>query len=219
MHIDPSSTIAGVPALKVRDFLRRDGDGLLRADHMAARLKIDLVKANAVLDELMNRRMAERVPDGKRGEDLFQLTLLGRSFSLASGGRPLSRSTAQRKVNELLQRVAKINEGDHFLYVVRRVLVFGSFLSDSQTLNDVDVAVELTPRHGDKQVQRAHEDKRISHAIDTGRRFSNFLQQICWPQHETLLFLKSRSRAIALHTTDDAILKQAKARQIYPAGR
>src|SRR5258708_31111170 len=182
MHIDPSSTIAGVPALKVRDFWRRDGDGLLRADHMAARLKIDLVKANAVLDELMNRRMAERVPDGKRGEDLFQLTLLGRSFSLASGGRPLSRSTAQRKVNELLQRVAKINEGDHFLYVVRRVLVFGSFLSDSQTLNDVDVAVGFTPRHGGKESQRAQQGTRTSRANATRRRLSKYLTQHRCPQ-------------------------------------
>src|SRR5712691_151207 len=107
MHIDPTSRITGVPALKVRDFLRRDGDGLLSADYMAARLKIDLANAKALLDELLNRNMVELVLDGRREKDLFQLTLLGRSFGLASGARPLSRSTAQRKVNEFLQRISK----------------------------------------------------------------------------------------------------------------
>ncbi|PYV34643.1 MAG: hypothetical protein DMG09_20830 [Acidobacteria bacterium] len=47
---------------------------------------------------------------------------------------------ARRK---LLERVRAVSESDYFLYRVKKVLVFGSYLQDLDKANDIDVAVEF----------------------------------------------------------------------------
>ena len=46
-------------------------------------------------------------------------------------------------------------------------------------------------------------------------KFSNFVEQLFWPQTEVLKYLKSHSRSISIHTTDDQILKQVDFKVIY----
>ena len=55
----------------------------------------------------------------------------------------MARATAARAVDALMERVRQINADENLAYVVERVILFGSYLGDAPTVNDVDVAVQL----------------------------------------------------------------------------
>jgi len=57
--------------------------------------------------------------------------------------------------------------------------------------------------------------KRIDEALYTGRAFSNFAEQLFWPQTEVKQFLKSRSRSISLHSMEDGVLEQCESKVIF----
>jgi len=113
------------------------------------------------------------------------------------------------------ERVRRVNEDAYYLYKVTRVEVFGSYLTDREKLNDVDLAVELEPKYQDWDQQQTYEQERIQEASRKGRTFRHFTDAMGWPRNETLLFLKSRSRTISLHDISDVIRKQAESRTLF----
>jgi hypothetical protein len=58
--------------------------------------------------------------------------------------------------------------------------------------------------------------KRSREAVSEGRRFSNFVEEIAWPETEVMRYLKGRSRCLSLHQGSDGVLKTAAQRLIYP---
>jgi predicted nucleotidyltransferase len=113
--------------------------------------------------------------------------------------------------------VRSANASKVYLFTVRRVLVFGSYLSDREQINDIDVAVELVDKiaEPDKRVEAYEKKAREAHRA--GRHFGTYLAELSWARDEVLLFLKSRSRSISLHSIDDAILKQTKTMTVFKA--
>ncbi len=214
MYINPRSLIADIPAKRVRDFLRSASDFEWSPPFVAQRLRISDEAAEQLVAELQRLGYVEPVSD-PQGNNRFRRTLNGSSFALASAARPITRRTADRKLREILERVRRVNDSDYYLYRVQRVLVFGSYLTGEEILNDVDVAVELVPREQDPDKQRELGQRRISEVLKAGRQFSNYVEQLFWPETEVMLFLKSRSRGISLHTTRDAILNTAKSAIVF----
>jgi hypothetical protein len=47
---------------------------------------------------------------------------------MASAARPVFRKTAERVLAEFLERAKEIKESDTYLYMVNRVIMFGSML-------------------------------------------------------------------------------------------
>jgi predicted nucleotidyltransferase len=147
----------------------------------------------------------------------YRLTVAGGTFALASAARPLRLATARRELEEFLNRVHIVNDSDYFLFRVRKALVFGSYLRGEERLNDIDVAVELVHRETDSKRRRAANQKRVEEALRKGRRFNNLTEELSWPQQEVILYLKARSRAIALHATDDPILRKTRSQVVFKA--
>ena len=98
------------------------------------------------------------------------LTLDGGTYCQASAAPPIFRATAERKLAEFMERVHRVHADEHYLYCVRRVLVFGSFLTDAPKLNDVDLAIDLARRFADREVQMAKEREKSAQAEAAGRR-------------------------------------------------
>jgi hypothetical protein len=214
MHVDAGDALAGQPILEIRGFFRRAGSGW-DASYLRQALGLDDEEAGRVLDELVRRRYVEPDPrDPKR----WNLTRKACRLALASAARPVRRATAQRALEQFLERVEAVNTDDCFAYRVTRVVVFGSFLTDRERLGDLDLAVELQPRHPDPDVHNLHCGQRIDEALAKGRQFGNIVAQLYWPQHEVLLILKARSRTISLHTIADAVLKRTKTKVVYQYG-
>lgn len=56
----------------------------------------------------------------------------------------LPRSEAERLLQRIISRAAEVNQDPvRYPYAVRRLVVFGSFLTDKEMLGDLDIAVEL----------------------------------------------------------------------------
>src|SRR3989442_8988969 len=111
------------------------------------------------MKHLLKLGFVERLPDTRR-EVLYTRTLAGSTFAQASAARPLQRATADRKLAEFLDRARQVNGDDHYLYRVKKVLVFGSYLTQADRIGDIDVAVELAPRWQDVEKSRAMHDAR-----------------------------------------------------------
>jgi hypothetical protein len=127
----------------------------------------------------------------------------------------VSRRAAEQKLNEFMDRVREVNEAGRFLYRVRKVVLFGSFLTKSSTIGDLDVAIELIPKEPDS---KKHSELVLAHgnaAVLNGRHFRNFVQVLDFAAQEVRSFLKAGSRIIQLTDCRDGVLKIAKSQVLY----
>jgi predicted nucleotidyltransferase len=195
MRIDPNGTIAGHPALAIRGTLRRLGGqlwwGLAEFEAAAA---LNPGEGQALIRALRATGLIEAA-----GRGAWVITQAGQTFSSATAAKPITRGTAERALEQFLERVRRVEQDPYFLAKVTRVVLFGSMLNPQvQRLSDVDVAVELAPKEADYDLVRALNRRRVEELARQGRQFRNFLEVEHWWHRETFQFLKGRSRAIAL---------------------
>ena len=111
MRIDPKSMIGGFPALVVRKTLR----------HLRIRDQwkvTDLEKAAALAPgtggDLVKALQAEGLIESCAG-GAWCVTQAGRTFSVASAAKPVTRATAERALAQFLDRVGQVNRDPYFL--------------------------------------------------------------------------------------------------------
>ena len=195
MQIDSRATIEGVPMTQIRTLFCRAGlQGTLDIGFVRDTLHMSEPEAATFLRSLRKAGFLTRGKDG-----LWDLTKEGIRFRGATAAKPLLRRTAERLVEELLQRMVILNEDPRFLARVEKAIVFGSYLGDKDRLGDVDVAVHIVPRLTDPLKHREANDRRISEEEHLGRRFSSIIDRLFWWQHEAMLFLRNRRRGLSLH--------------------
>lgn len=180
-------------------------------------LKVDQAEAARVLASLHEKGLIEP-GESERGEQLYRPTMLGRALGNASAGKPIRRATADRLLSQFLERVGVVNSDPHYLFRVEHAVVFGSYLSDVETLGDLDLAIHLEAKEPDWDKHVALEDARIADAREAGRDFPSYEAQIRWPETEVRRFLKGRSSAISLHDlrSDIRIITASKHHVIHP---
>src|SRR2546422_11754980 len=126
MRLDPKTNIAGVPALRVRDALRRvAAAGPFDVEAMADTLKEPMKTAEGVVAELLAGGYVEVIRGDPDQEGFYELTAKGRQFRLASAAKPLPRDAAARKLAEFLERVHLVNANPDYMSRVAKVFVFG----------------------------------------------------------------------------------------------
>jgi len=141
-------------------------------------------------------------------------TAKGNAVAMATFAKPISRKTADKVLADFMQRVRTVNEDDHYLYKVIRVVVFGSYLSDKDKLGDIDLAVKMAPKIADRD---ALMDLSVQRFRESGRRAYSILDDISWAEREVQLFLKSRSRSLSLHfwDSDDKLVYAGPHKVLY----
>ncbi len=214
MRIDLTDSIAGRPAARIRLFLRRAFGGNWDASYVAQTLRVDLAAAEAVIKELCRRRLIARARSFGRNVH-WTNTIRGNAFANASAAKPLLRSSADIRLTEFLERVEEVERDPRFLYRVKRAVLFGSYLSAKERINDIDIVVRLAPKEVDKDRQQGLEERQVREAIERGRRFSSFVDELTWPQAFVLRFLKGGSRSLSLHL-DEKVLERGPSKAIYP---
>jgi predicted nucleotidyltransferase len=210
MRIDTSSKIGGFPLLKIRDLLKRNS--YQNVNIVSNFLNVGPDVAAALLDELVKLELVELVNDN---HITHQNTVAGNSLALSKAIPSISREKADLIFAEFMQRVKEVNENPYYLYKVKLVLLFGSYITDAPFVNDIDMAIELIQKEEYKENWREVAKKRLSEAREKGVRFGSFLNQLSYPQTEVRLFLKSKSRYLSFHPTDDAILDKTVVRKLY----
>lgn len=214
MRVNPTDTMCGYPVLKIRELLRRVQDMTYSAEILKTVLGINGQNARILLQELEEKALIEQGTD-LTGEKCWFNTEKGNQLALATAAQPIKRETATQRIKDLLVRVRQVNQKSEYLYKVKEVVLFGSYLSNSEKINDVDIAIELLPKTNDPHLLIELTLNRAKKAAMNGRVFSNFSQRLMWPQNEIILFLKSGSRVLSLHDMDNNILDVAKTESIF----
>lgn len=105
----------------------------------------------------------------------------------------LKRATADRLLQEILDRAAAYNIVRHRLLWVEEIKVFGSYLTESPTLGDVDVALRYSRKPTWSSAAA------IRQAEEEGPESLLYLEKICWPEIALKRWLRSRSGYISIH--------------------
>lgn len=217
MYIDPKGQILGYPAMRIRDLLHSlSRAGTWTVDYLKDRFWVPKDEAGRILRKLQALGYVE-LESSHAGTDFWRTTLKGNALGLASAVPPMSRTTANRVVEQLLERVRHVNADSYYLFRVKKVVVFGSFLSEKEKINDVDIGVYLQPKESDADKHVALCRERTMLAVHQGRTFNTYLDELTWAEREVLKFLKSRSRAIGLHH-GDPILERVETRTLFEEG-
>ena len=213
MRIDKSQIIAGIPAITARDFLAKFKDRLFTIGDAVRYFKIDDTEVVTLIEELRECEYIEAV-DFKTHR-FWGVTTTGRTLALASAAKPILRKTADKKIAEFLERVVIVNSSNHYLYDVTKVIVFGSYLSEQDRINDIDIGITLKKKTMNETRFKEMCEQSSRQAEKDGRCFSTYVERISWPQREIHLFLKSRSRAISLHPLHDEVLRSVVQKVIF----
>jgi hypothetical protein len=216
MRIDTKSTIAGFPAIQIRDLLRFGKRGVwFFARGAADLLKIGDEEADTLLDRLARDGYVTRPTDRNlRERDAWQVTDKGSRLAMASAGKPVRRATADKAIKEFLERVKTVKENPEFLFKVAQVIIFGSYLDASrESVGDVDVWIQLRPRYKNEVRQRKAVAEQVqSEGIVIGR---NMLEQHGWPMLKVSKFLTHGSRVIQISTDEGDSIRKWDHQVIY----
>ena len=192
--------VAGENAMRIRDILRRS-HGAFREDWLTNKFRYDATRAGEIAMAMVVagyvQRYEEREDQNHSHFRWYSVTETGRDFTRATAAKRIKRDTAVTELTEFMKRVHVVNASPKYLYSVKRVAVFGSFLEPRERLGDIDVAVNLESRVAIKRGSNWVEVFR-QHAWDSGRSFSTWEEEVDWPRREVLLMLKSRKRSISI---------------------
>ncbi|MGP8250489.1 MAG: hypothetical protein ACLQHF_00545 [Terracidiphilus sp.] len=195
-------SIAGESAIRIRDILRRC-HGAFREDWLSRKFRYSECHAHEIAKAMESagfvRWDRERERRGNSPFPWYSVTDAGDDITRASAARRIRRKTATAALMEFMKRVQRVNASPEYLYSVKRIAVFGSFLERRERIGDVDVAVDLKSR---VEFDKNHKWVEIfrQHAWSSGRNFSTFDEEIFWPRREVLLTLKSRKRSISIES-------------------
>ncbi len=152
MRIVSDQLIAGYPAIEVRDFVKRYRFTGFFTEAPEFDLALRPKAAAVFLNKLVDLGFI-RGTGMSNGRKSFQLTSNGQALANASAARPIHRRTAERVLAQYLERVHRVNSTQVYAYSVEAVVLFGSMLTDTERLGDVDVAIRLEPKVSDESAQ------------------------------------------------------------------
>jgi hypothetical protein len=136
----------------------------------------------------------------ERESAYYQCTIKGNALRMADFVSRTNRAKADALLSGALKRVAEINERPDLLHWVTEVRVFGSYLTDSNDLGDIDLAIRVEPRVMSDTAWSKAFRKLVK---NSGKNFSTYIEQTMYPHLLVWRLIKNRSRHISLHNTDE----------------
>lgn len=192
MLIERGQQIAGLDAVVVRKLMRSMHSMALSAGRIRQEIGVGPdTPIGSLIDQLQSDGFIEVCSDqtlsswGTAGEgsdiDYWVATVRGNALGKARMGKAMTRSKAARLLDAFLARVREANADADELFWVEKVELYGSYADPERaTVGDVDLRVVLSERFADEQKQR--EEDLVAAAVQAGRSFSNWFDQMAWPQ-------------------------------------
>ncbi|MDZ7743746.1 MAG: hypothetical protein U5Q03_18935 [Bacteroidota bacterium] len=224
MRVNSKEKLFGHPVLKIREIIRYAMNKKLWARsetgiyHKASGFfKISESTSKEIINKLINNGYL-KIKKEKAGSRIqYELvpTAKGNRLGNASALPPITTGKATQLLSDLIERAKSINENDDLVYYIESLKVFGSYLSDTEVLSDLDVGFKLSRRYeGDQFMER--NQKRIDLALNKGKSFRNFVDEVTWPHTEVIKMLKAGKRYINLHNEEeDDVLKVTDYEIVY----
>lgn len=214
MRVDRNRRIGRWPSLEVRQMLRRLGTEARDLPTVALRWGMREAEARRTLAALGRLGYVARDPDPAHAAP-WRRTRHGDELAGASISRPLTRAQARRMLTRFLRRVAEVNRKRHFLCRVTAVGVFGSYLTDTLAIDELDIAIQVVPKapapgtgHAVFRPDRSLPYWRLRRLL-TPREWPR------WRERHVELHLATGPRGLVLHRFGDPILHGQRVRLVF----
>jgi hypothetical protein len=179
--------IAGFPARDVRRLMRESAGFIISARAVTKVLGLSEHLALKSLRALQVEGLVA-VREGFR-----EATERGHALAMATAAAPLSRATAERLIEQVVESAQEINRNEGLSYRVHWLALFGSSPAGAERPNDVDIARGLRTRFAGGK-QRALEDERR----EAKGKFANASEWAVWPKLEVVKRLKAQSHRLSI---------------------
>lgn len=191
MKLDQTQ-IGGQPVKVVRDLLR---DLVVYemstfGDFPAKVITRCLPKAKALLPALVKDGYVEPV-DGEK--NCYRLTTKGNALAQMRLVKRMKRAKAEALFNQTLDRIVQANADPKWLHWVTEVRVFGSYLTDSDDLGDLDLALDVCRR-----ARRGYTAAKEVLAVKLGKDDYRFD-----PEAEFKRWIRNRSPRVSLYRVNE----------------
>lgn len=143
-------------------------------------------------------------------------TIKGNALVMSKGLPSITKEKAEKLFSEFMDRVKQVNENESLMYRVTQVVLFGSYITDAPSVNDINIAVKLDRKENDTELYMAKSEVYVQEAAERGVIFKSFFDRLVYPEIEVHKLLKSKSRYLSFHPIEDSILKEVKTQQVYP---
>lgn len=211
MRIEKGQLIAGIPAIKIRNMFRKIYQ-FIDPETVEELLEVSPEEGKRIFDILLQEGYIEKSEE----EGHYEISNLARRLINASAAAPIARDKATEILDGFLSRVVEVNTDPSFLYEVKRVLLFGSYLDPKAThVGDVDLAVSIDRKPGWTMERDQHQsqlDRKKGLNVPSG-------DALYWWQAEKIYkHLKSGKRGIAMVPLEPhaEMLSKVPVAQIWP---
>ncbi|WP_441256757.1 hypothetical protein AB7Z32_37175 [Bradyrhizobium sp. 482_C4_N1_1] len=197
MEVNKHDTVAGIPLIEIRNFLRhyRDGTSFTVAE-VEAELGVPRTQAELVTQAMIVAGFAEPRAEKDRpiSKSDYSITKLGSRLCVARFVKRITRAKGDTLVKQMLERVAEINERDELVFRVKRVRTFGSYASDAPEVGDIDLAVDWEQRHPDRDII----EQLLARADASGKSLNTYMARLNYGEVEVERLLKGRNPYISI---------------------
>lgn len=216
VNVDWSQEVGGQGLKAIRRFFRKHQafDALV----VAGAFGIGLAAARSLILGLERAgfvALGDRL-DRRTGEQRFLCSELGRRMAKSWPGKRLPGAKADEIIAKLLVRVAEVNSNNALIFYVQTPHVFGSYLSDTPDLGDVDVAYSFAPRAPYKGRATAAS---IARAEALGKYEGRFFDQLTFGSREVRSALRRVSPRLSLVEFDELEIMGAAHRLLFEETR
>jgi len=200
MRIDPDDRIAGYPVLAIRTLLRKR---VFKPAVVEKVLKVDGKEAGRVIEALRKEGYVCAIFGDNPPPDTVQTTPKGSMLASAHARPSISREEAERLMDEFMTRIGRARDDDRFLYEARQVIVFGSYLSDADELNDIDLIVKVRVKGKFKDTYEEVLRDRLDAAQAIGLPLKRDVDWRPYPRRGLLGYLRGVSRYLSFHRVNE----------------
>jgi predicted nucleotidyltransferase len=215
MKVSKSDTLAGFPLIKIRDLLRPYREGAITAEDVGRALGLSGTEAEAVIQAMVDAGFIEPESEQRRDgtSSAFSTTAFGSRLCVARFVKRITRNKADALVKQMLERVTEINGRNELVFLVKRVLAFGSYAGDAPEVGDIDLAVEWEQRDPDRDII----EQLLARADASGKSLNTYMARLGYGEAEVERLLKGRSPYISIQRGDFPEKFGAPAVQLFPA--
>ena len=199
MRISKTDIICGLPATTARDLMR-----YLEAPHRSEDLT-HWIEQHGLHTTLMGLEKEGFIARHYEDEShiWWVTTVRGNALGGARFSSPITRATAERLLAAVIQRAEQYNADPSHLFEITELVVFGSYLDPAVTsLGDLDIGATVRPRPQFNPSTEQFSEMQLNYADASGRRFTAFIDRLCWASREPYVFMRNRSTAIKITKED-----------------
>jgi hypothetical protein len=183
----------GIKIRQLRHFLRPVGGGCtFSVKYLSDHLKPPIQKSNALLQELLREGYVE-LSDTPFKKPLYQSTLKGSALALANCKKRFGREIATGLIETVKKRAATLNADQWHPLYVDEIRIFGSWLTQQDTLGDIDLAVKLLRRYPNNYHLLLTE-----RLIERNQFRGTFFQRLSYDERSAYQQLKNRDWRISV---------------------